>query len=308
MLDNRFSLDLDGFRLVARGSLVRNIALKGAADLDVDIILPQYYHSKEKMDAELKLASGRKDPYSPYYNLSRALFAMIDPDINDHQRPSYITGSYQPAFDEPRETTSVPMDLSLVITRRGHEAFTRSIKCLLMYHGMPVELDLFPKLLDKDGKIWWIGKDRKWVCPPATSFPAKADADFEPLKDLTDEAKATILFLKFWKKQAKKSCETKLDNLLFEAAKNVIHRNHPVAQTQVENLTDAEILAQPQLQESSGSAKVEVKDLERMVGIYEEIKSFHIAICVEKVFLEFLEIREAVIHELLDLSKKLTDI
>lgn len=178
-----------------------------------------------------------------------------------------------------------------MVGRRGDEAFTRSIKCLVKYHGMPLEVDLFPKLLDKDGKIWSLDKARNWVS--GDSVPARAELDFEAPNVLSDEAKASILLIKFWKNQLKRFLE---GDLLYweelcaatelDLEQELYYGVHPDERDKARE----ESTMSAQIEEM----QIEIEKLKERLKFLEELKSFHVAICSEKIHEETLKANPAV--------------
>lgn len=74
MVESRLSKHMEGFRLVPRGSFVRQIALKAAVDLDVDIILPRSFHSYEEIRDKCHAAGN----FEPFFDVCRDVFHLID--------------------------------------------------------------------------------------------------------------------------------------------------------------------------------------------------------------------------------------
>jgi hypothetical protein len=158
----------------------------------------------------------------------------------------------------------------------------------MRYLGMYLEIDLFPKLLDSNGKIWSLTKERGWT--NSTSFPHPTE--FSLAKELSDVAKASILFIKMWKSQEKKLLISKIEPLKerLKAIQNerdqiqnpvpskiFFYLHHDVSTA---SKRKAIIL---KLNDKIHSIEQQLNPIRSRLRIFEEIKSFHVAICVGKI-------------------------
>jgi len=169
MLETRLTAALRNFIVLRRGSIASRTALKGHSDIDLDFILPRGFCTKEAAERicnEDTKALGQL--CHKLYNEIQCVFA------ND----SSSTG------------------IRLLATK---SEFTRSIELKLKIHGTDVDVDIFPKFICDNGNIWRLDKNRQW----------KSNGSLRtiPIEKVSypDEARAAVLFIKFWKSQLKAS-------------------------------------------------------------------------------------------------------
>lgn len=121
------------FMLIPRGSVDRNVAIKTYADIDIDMIVPRAYRRPETAGSDL------------------ATFVKI--------MCEEISGFFK-RFGIHRTARKLGNDwaaagFSVVAINKS---FSRSVQLEVKLHGIKVDVDLFPKLLGDDGKIWELNK------------------------------------------------------------------------------------------------------------------------------------------------------
>lgn len=159
------------FILQPRGSVITETALRGAADLDVDLIL------------------GRD---LPEWRLDGDIANMSNADLWNWFHPMTI---------RLREAILRSDDGKVAFSSKKVE-ITRSLELQMIDKGDEIDVDLFPKILDREGNVWGpLGdKDdngyRKWTSVPFSNPWVQTDS-------WNDEQRLAALLVKLWKAKRK---------------------------------------------------------------------------------------------------------
>ncbi|EFA78884.1 hypothetical protein PPL_08352 [Heterostelium album PN500] len=191
--------------LIPRGSYAHKVALKGGSDLDVDLILPRSFATLESVKDE---CDSSDDPLKPFTKLCLKIKSALEVSIKGL----------------PNEAWGV---LVSIPESKGEES-TRSIKLTIQLHNTNVNVHLFPKLLDKDGKICNIGPkqndgSRNWIRGEYMTI--------YDMPELTDEGLAALLLLKLWKKNDLSANQYADQNQSNEPCKRIVFSRFLVSAT-----------------------------------------------------------------------------
>lgn len=202
--------------LVVCGSSSSGLCLKSAGDIDLDLIIPHSYYSKEALDSKLGHDEhGRVTDITAMSDFCLDLYKSIEEkknvtiegidleldnsDVEIESKEIPMTGQvYDKAVSGSIEAEFYPVTLEL----QGKKAnVTRSLPLRVVVHGFPMEVDLFPKFIDEKGMICGLG-------PAQSSEDSKTSREWQvksPLRKnkegmkFSDNDRAAALFLKFWR-------------------------------------------------------------------------------------------------------------
>jgi len=196
--------------LIVRGSVSNGLFLKSSGDIDLDLIIPYSIYSKETFDEELGTTLDGKilnidamkkfclHLYDAIEEKEEITIDEIDLELDESEveeefealkvKSKSVNGSIYAQF--------YPIVIRLSVPRKN---VTRSLPLSVVVNGYPMEVDLFPKFLNKDGKICGIGHQqtapdgeqyRLWKCE--SPLPRKE-------VELSENDRAAALFLKLWR-------------------------------------------------------------------------------------------------------------
>ncbi|KAJ3027983.1 hypothetical protein HDV00_010708 [Rhizophlyctis rosea] len=168
-IEAHLSRYFDDFFVVRRGSITSKTALEATVDLDLDLVL---FATNERFDYQ------KIDEEAENDSITRAvIFSNLLNDLYD--TVVYNKDSLFEPVQKPELTRSLPLRLCL--------------------SGRKIEVDLFLKLLGKDGKLRGLGKrdgngGRVWVEQTVDLNPIENEKRF-----LTEAQRCAILLVKHWK-------------------------------------------------------------------------------------------------------------
>jgi len=273
------------FYLVARGSLSTQTALKGTADLDLDLILPRTnpLFVPELIDEQAAQAAVT-DGHSQGFHRAQ-LFQQRVQQIHD-------VLTRKTFHSKPPPFSSTPACHSL----------SRSLPLERYIHGMTVSIDLFPKLVRTDGAIVTLGAKeadggRQWL-----PIKPKLEHRWQKRPELTTDAECAVLLVKHWKAHRKsnsdinqkwdaleKRVSTKKE-LLVMPANNVLRtlpgEEFPVAPEGLAGIPEhlLKMLVGPHAEYIA--AKQELEALKQQVESMQLPKGYHIGLAMERVLEE----------------------
>lgn len=265
----------ENFELVPRGSYSRALALRGTADLDVDLILSRAVYTAEEMKQKC-VVNGVVDvrPFGQLckrilYRMERLLDEKIDVDVEVDTSSSLDTEvTYSKrrtlrndGIDEEDEADhrleNATVDLTDLDGRirasvdlpklpgslrsralGSGEKITRSIKFEMVLQGSKIDIDIFPKLIDNDGAVCCLSQERNDGIREWLCQPTvmRRQAKIE----LTEEEEAALLLVKLWKKDLPEPVKNTLKGYHLALAIERIHIDEAAAKEPPPALTPAQ--------------------------------------------------------------------
>lgn len=175
MIEALLLKSLKNFYFDLRGSVHKRVALKEGADLDIDVIIPRSWFSKEQVDEGLSKEDGR------IVNID--VVSELCEDIANQLKKNGTPGI----------TVEFP-----------EEKCSRSLTFEAEIHGFSVEVDLFPKFVDKEGDVWGLsGKkraDEEGAAYRVWEKCVQSQLKNARKQEYSHSQEAAILFIKMWKK------------------------------------------------------------------------------------------------------------
>jgi len=209
ILESRISAAFSNFFLIRRGSAQRGVALKGTADLDLDLILPRSFARAEDWRPT------SEDGMAEFEIWKQFCFGIADRIAGNDFAQAYDSVEFKESIRvrgltetvESQESSSsagpyvpiaIPRNIGTELVVK-YGAISRSIPGSIGIHGIQVELDIFPKLVDKDGNICCFGS--KEIIDGKTSRPWNQQQInvFRKTVVFKDAEAAAILLVKLWK-------------------------------------------------------------------------------------------------------------
>lgn len=237
-LQKRFQL----FHLVVRGSVHARTALKYAVDLDVDLIIPRAMAITEESGGEMpqtKPLASNPDEFTAFVrSVALVLFAAKSvPSVAPSPSPAAASSSSAQAWTSGVRSSSSRAHGEWQLPGSEDAALqdlilnlSRSVPFTLWVDGVPVEVDLFPKLLDSQGNVCEVGKKqsgkgREWTKTPFRQACPSSAFEF------TDIQRAAILILKMWRYENKRSTTVKSFQINMAMEKVATEPDHEAAQS-----------------------------------------------------------------------------